>query len=416
MGTPYTASSVPRIKDLFGEQRLPVPLKPQADELFSSWFTRLAKANAMRPNQLGACLIGRGRQLFSGDPDRGVWKEPGLALAGFTGVSPEQLESTYLSAYAGYLWPSRPRHGVWRHVLHLSDRKRQKDYFGLQYCPQCLASDAVPYFRKHWRLGFSVVCDLHGCKLRDQCPHCHSPVMPNLCDVGQKWLDCAPGITDCYNCEGTLLVPSEVVSKALCEFQDLLLTSLERGWMSLAGRCVHSILFFEGFRMLLSFLDDARKSERLCKSIYIDLPESMLEPSRLSRYGGVETISLASRLRLLAMASVLFKNWPSGAMIFLQKSGVSSRDIFTFNRGPIHTVPFWLWQPIKFAIDHTPYVSTDGELSNAAVYLFMKESGATARDLCRLMNLKTRSNRRVSKAWARVQLSVAENRAPTKSP
>ena len=401
MGTPYTTTPVPRIKDLFGEPRLPVPLKPQAGELFSSWFTRLAKANAMRPNQLGACLTGRRRQLFSGDPDRGVWKEPGLLLAAFTGASSKQVESTYLSDYGGYLWPSRPKHGVWRHVLHLSDGKRQKDYFGLQYCPRCLASDAVPYFRKHWRLVFSVACDLHGCKLRDRCPHCHSPVTPNLCDVGQKWLDCAPCVIDCHSCKGTLLIPSEVVTKTLCEFQGLLLTSLERGWISLAGRCVHSILFFEGFRMLLSFLDDERKSGRLCKIIYRDLPESILELIRLSRYGGVETVSLSRRFRLLAMTSELFKNWPASAMTLLQKSGVTSRDIFCFNRGPVCTVPFWLWQPTKFAIDHTPYVASDGELANAAAHLLKLEPNSSPSDLCKLMNMNTSSNIRVGKEWSK---------------
>ena len=404
MGTPYTAAPVPRIKDLFGEPRLPVPLKPEADELFSSWFTRLAKANAMRPNQLGACLTGRSRQLFSGDPDRGVWKEPGLLLAGLTAVSPEIVESTYFSAYCGFLWPSRPSHGVWRHILHLSDRKRQKDYFGLQYCPQCLATDPVPYFRKHWRLVFVATCDLHGCLLRDRCPHCQCPVIPNLCDVGQKWLDQAPGITDCNQCRNTLLIQTEIVPSDLSEFQGLLLTTLERGWISLAGRCVHSILFFEGLRILLSFLDDARQSVSLCKSIYLDLPALKIEVSRSSRYGGVESVSLPSRFRLFEMASALFKNWPSSAMTLFQKSGVTSRDIFSFNRGLVCTVPFWLWQPTKFAIDHTPYVASDGELANAAAYLYKQKRDATARDLCRLMNMNTRSNSRVSKAWRNAQL------------
>lgn len=352
---------------------------------------------------MAASLTGRGRQLFSGDPDRGVWKEPGVALAGYTGLSIEQVESTYLCAYGGFLWPSRPDHGVWRHVLHMSDGKRLKNYFGLQYCPTCLATDHVPYFRKRWRLAFVVACDLHGCMLRDRCPHCRSPVQPNLCDVGQKWLDRAPGITDCYGCHSSLLISSGAVQADLSKFQGLLLTTLERGWISLAGRCVHSIMFFEGFRMLLSFLDDEQKSESLAASLNLRPLAPEKSSGRRSRYGGIETVALPGRLRLISITTELFKNWPVHAMELLKKSAVSSREVFAFNRGAVKTVPFWLWQPIKFAIDRTPYVASDSELSNAAAYLYRHKPDAGVHELCELMNMNTRSNIRVSRALSRVK-------------
>ena len=44
----------------------------------------------------------------------------------------------------------------------------------VQFCPRCLANDASPYLRRHWRLATRVSCFDHGCALRDRCPACRS--------------------------------------------------------------------------------------------------------------------------------------------------------------------------------------------------------------------------------------------------
>ncbi|MFJ1311867.1 TniQ family protein [Agrobacterium sp. P15N1-A] len=46
----------------------------------------------------------------------------------------------------------------------------------LQFCPQCLAEDAQPYFRRQWRLAIKVSCPHHRCGLRDRCPSCRSRI------------------------------------------------------------------------------------------------------------------------------------------------------------------------------------------------------------------------------------------------
>lgn len=42
----------------------------------------------------------------------------------------------------------------------------------LQYCPQCLAEDADPYFRRMWRLVPVTCCIKHELVLLDECPSC----------------------------------------------------------------------------------------------------------------------------------------------------------------------------------------------------------------------------------------------------
>ena len=397
MGTSDAAAPVPRVVDLFGNRRLPVPLQPLPDELFSSWFTRLAKANGLRPHQLGQTIAGRGRQLFSGDIDRGVWSDPGSELASLTNTSKKLLEQTYLRAYVGYLWPDRPVHGVWRHVLHLANGNRTERSFGLQFCPQCLAQDSTPYFRKHWRLVFCVVCDVHGCELQDRCPHCKAPLVPHRSDIGEKRLELAPKITQCQFCRQSLLIEGHEVDTALLlDFQRLVLATLDRGWISIGGRSVHSVMFFEGLRMLLSFLDDERQSGQVHQVLGNCDEKKYIG---MYRYGGIEACSLARRTLLMSMAGALLTDWPRKAMLTMKSAGVSSRKLIHFWRGPANTAPFWLWQPVKEYLDKTPYVPSDKEISNAANYLFRETTGPRIQDLCALLNMATNANARVAVEW-----------------
>ena len=41
-----------------------------------------------------------------------------------------------------------------------------------KYCPTCLASDSIPYFRQSWRLASTYICPIHKIILRDSCHHC----------------------------------------------------------------------------------------------------------------------------------------------------------------------------------------------------------------------------------------------------
>lgn len=58
----------------------------------------------------------------------------------------------------------------------------------LQFCPECLA-EGVPYFRKIWRLGFVVACEVHGRALMDACGWCGASVMPHR-SMTARLIDC----------------------------------------------------------------------------------------------------------------------------------------------------------------------------------------------------------------------------------
>ncbi|MBB5235396.1 hypothetical protein HNQ09_002850 [Deinococcus budaensis] len=63
-----------------------------------------------------------------------------------------------------------------RWVLPLKFQYRRVHAFGMQCCPDCLAEDEMPYYRRAWRLAFMTVCPRHKRLLLDQCPACESPI------------------------------------------------------------------------------------------------------------------------------------------------------------------------------------------------------------------------------------------------
>nr|MDO8111192.1 C2H2-type zinc finger protein [Candidatus Sigynarchaeota archaeon] len=68
-----------------------------------------------------------------------------------------------------------------------------RDTDGARFCPLCLASDPVPYFRRKWRLALNIICEKHRCLLENKCPSCNTIILPNFVSWNQE-------ITTCYNC------------------------------------------------------------------------------------------------------------------------------------------------------------------------------------------------------------------------
>lgn len=401
METSKPTASIPRLTDLFGSVLLPVPLKPLENELFSSWFVRVARANGLRCHQLARILTGRGRQLFIGDIDRGIWKEPIFRLADLIGVSRNSAEATLLSSYEPFLWTENKRRGVWPFILPMSTKDHGERRHGLQYCPLCLASDTVPYFRKHWRLAFTVACEVHGVYLKDCCPSCNAPICIERGDIKHSRFQDIPTIGQCARCKcslsetTTVIIPIELLDR-----QKLILVALHRGWVNISGRVIYSHLYFHGIRMLLSFLDDSRYSEKLYAHLILSVNISLSGPfSSGYRYGGIEQCDLVRRIELVKALDWMLTDWPERCTPELQALNFNSTSIFRFNGGSLTPIPFWLWEPVWEKLNKSMYVPSIEEIQNACRYLFKLRKQPSMRELCNFLNLSTLYSYRIAKIW-----------------
>lgn len=71
-----------------------------------------------------------------------------------------------------------------------------------QYCPKCLNSDSIPYFRQSWRIATNEICPIHSALLQISCPHCHKNI--NLSVFSQIAYPLKKTLLYCNKCRKSL--------------------------------------------------------------------------------------------------------------------------------------------------------------------------------------------------------------------
>lgn len=144
--------------------RWPVVVRPQPGELLSSWVHRLAFANGIAPRPFGR-VLGFSAGMWSPSLDMNFQTDAVNILSAHTGISLPKLFTMSLKGSP-----------LKRLLLPLRDDGRRRSSAWLQLCPQCLAEDPQPYFRRQCRLSTRISCPHHRCGLRDRCPSCRSRI------------------------------------------------------------------------------------------------------------------------------------------------------------------------------------------------------------------------------------------------
>lgn len=141
--------------------------KPFNNESFLSWFSRLAKANCADILRLFQTLLEKGKETPCALNQ--IELNPILGntlisqLEPFIDIDPTTLKKMFfhhhrkISSKIG-----------WDYLITIQPSPK--------YCPICLKTDTVPFFRDFWQLPFVTVCPHHKILLFDCCPHCYSPI------------------------------------------------------------------------------------------------------------------------------------------------------------------------------------------------------------------------------------------------
>lgn len=85
-----------------------------------------------------------------------------------------------------------------------------------RYCPVCLASDRIKFFRIEWRFRCWFWCPLHRCCLLDACPTCKAAIqLPyDLISAGKSRSGVA-SLHHCLRCEADLTADARRLEGAL---------------------------------------------------------------------------------------------------------------------------------------------------------------------------------------------------------
>lgn len=209
----------------------PAHPKPLPDELLSSWIVRVAQANGIKLQTLCWMLFGNERSPWNRDIDRSAPPWLLQALSEHTGTNYWDIFHTTLATYRTRLYSRRQSSGQLRWILPVNNYGMRHTGFGQQFCPLCLASDPVPYFRKQWRVALFTYCSHHQVQLWNSCPVCGLPVVHYRGDFGRELKEAWP-MYACHACgfdfreaEGReVLFPNEEVHSLF----DAMLLSLEK--------------------------------------------------------------------------------------------------------------------------------------------------------------------------------------------
>lgn len=296
---------------------IPVPLLP--DESLSSWLARAAITQGCDPLTLTGAVWPKWR-VWTLDPDRGISRERLYALSEASGISvtafgasalrpdAERIEGHPLSDSKGWPW-----------ILALGSRNRRRSG-GQQFCPECLASDTKPYFRKRWRFAWHIGCAAHEKQLLDRCHVCGAPVEPHRLLAEDKHL------AWCARCKFDLRSAASLpVSKDALGFQRMADRAVNIGEGAFGRRLIPVSDWFATARFLTGLIRQAsRKVASKCANairlLGIYANERMLPATGLA----LELLTVAERQTLLEATHHLFTIGPEALIRSFKKVGITA--------------------------------------------------------------------------------------------
>ncbi len=325
----------------------PIHLKPQDDELLSSWMIRLAHVHRIKVMTLCTLLFGYRRPIWNRDIDRLAPKDVLDKLSQITGTSPERVYATTLRELEGRAFDAFNLMGNTHWVLPLGIYSRTHKDYGLQYCPQCLMDDHTPYYRRSWRLGFITACIKHKTVLSDCCGACGAPIVPHRVDMRSR--TDYPSERDmlvCASCNASLLATSKYfpADEPVVHEQQRWEEAIKKGWIYWAGNpSMYSQLFFEGLRVMCTGLTARKERGRMPPRLKNLKKVAELIPNR-----GIEFARTMARYELMQEVVALLDEWPDR---FLQ---VMKSSLFRYStlHGYSGNMPYWYESVIKAELKH----------------------------------------------------------------
>jgi len=294
MGTPHRWH--PGTDRLRGRWTLSTPLLP--DEIASSWLVRLAFVQGVDVLSLTGDLW-PGWRCWTQDLDRGASEEHRRTLESASGLPADAFRAATIGSVIGCVadLDGRPR-GRWPWTTTVGSRNTRR-HGGLQFCPACLAEDAVPYYRLHWGLAWHAVCEDHAAVLLDRCPACQAPLEPHRLEVrdGSPVL-CATCKRDLRAARGDLVATAD---PAVIAFQRAADAVMREGSAHVLGQSVTARQWFALAAFFATFL---RRSDyhgggpvrRVLEALDVSPPEL----DRMSRSVELESLRSGDRHALFA--------------------------------------------------------------------------------------------------------------------
>lgn len=320
-------------------------------------------------------LVWGGRSIWNRDIDKCADDAMLNELTRRTGIPIERVRATTLAAYEGVLYERHNALGntVW--IMPLGIYHRIRRMHGTQYCPNCLAEDKKPYFRRAWRLALMTVCTKHRCLLFDACPRCHSAVNFHRDELGQRSKQVGKGMTRCFFCKFDLrdvcsLAPRDDWGDSV-GYQSRLMQATTDGWADVGGQRVYALLYFSVLRQLMKVLA-TRRGSLLLAALCRETGTAPFAPFFPEKRTDIESLRVADRHRLKSLAAYLLGDWSQRFIRICSSARTWSSTLLR----DFEPAPFWYWSVVHDHLYRTSYCASNEEVIAAIAHI--NRSGGVA--------------------------------------
>lgn len=341
-------------------QLWPIHPKPYPDELLSSWLMRIAIRSGFNLNTLCRQLL-ESEHATPREIDR-VYSDTLIQrLAEGTGQSQEIVRKSTLADDEGYVYLNRG-YGM-NHWIFPTTVFEKMAHNGLAYCPECLATDAEPYYRKSWRYAFNPVCAVHHRFLRQTCPSCKAPFIYFATDtipnerVMHHCLQCGHWLRDW---------PAESADPQLIDrlvgIQAALAAGIARNAFNLPNcGAVSAIAYLQILHTLAYAVRlPARAAWVLAHYQYVPVNLSLAPLERDYENLPLEMRSPEEIGTALCLASTLIEDWPA-CVVKLGKIGALSYR----NVAVMQDIPLAMLQSLQDILPERTFKVSNAEMENA---------------------------------------------------
>jgi hypothetical protein len=181
---------------IFPNKIWPAHPHPLPDELLTSWIVRTAFANGLSQYEF-IKNISKSINIKYSNIDQSTPDKLLDILSIHCGISISSLYSLSIASLTEFTFKNELSFKNW--IIPTRPLLKKVHNFGLQFCPQCISNDQIPYFRRSWRLAFLTYCPEHRVFLHQCCPFCGFPITSLFSSSSLKTRGINP-LTHCTKC------------------------------------------------------------------------------------------------------------------------------------------------------------------------------------------------------------------------
>lgn len=310
-------------------------IMPKENELFSSWFIRLCYEHRIKSYTFSK-LYFEGQPIWNRDIDRLFPQYLVNAILEHTILNYNQVKEMFLISYKDLVFNDADLSSFTMGILNLGVYHRKRKQFGLLCCPSCLVKEN-PYYKKEWRLAFSLGCTKCKCYLIDRCPNCLNPIAFHRLETGYKEQLLNYPLYTCSFCKFDLRksIKTYLSFSTIDNYQKYIDKTLGRGYNDITqySFTYFSVLLFLSNQLLTS----SKKWDRI-KVVIEDYFNTRFTNNNKEQYH-----SLDKRRDSLLISYKILKNWPKQFNKIFKDTNVRYSD---FSK-EFSKMPFWLEKTLK---------------------------------------------------------------------